>query len=85
MRRAHKGAFSTKREAQAAIEYMLLLGVVAAAVLVAFKISLVRPRTAANAYFNQTVVDLWGAPNRCGDGICNLVFEYSAGCPQDCP
>jgi Flp pilus assembly pilin Flp len=84
MRRAHKGAFSTKREAQAAIEYMLLLGVVAAAVLVAFKISLVRPRTAANAYFNQTVVDLWGAPNRCGDGTCSIPFESVGTCPLDC-
>jgi len=80
MKKVYKG-----RKAQTAIEYMLLLGVVVALVLVAFKTSLPRLRTSANIYFNRAEISLLGKPNPCGDGYCCSYFEDQNKCPVDCP
>ena len=74
-----------QRNAQTAIEYMLLLGVVVALVLVAFKTSLPKMRTSANTYFNRAAIGILGEPNPCGDGVCDPDFEKTADkCPADC-
>ena len=72
------------RRAQTAIEYMLLLGVVVALVLISFKTYLPRMRTSANTYFNRTVIGILGKPNPCGDGYCCDPFENAEKCPPDC-
>ena len=72
------------RRAQTAIEYMLLLGVVVALVLISLKTYLPRMRTSANTYFNRTAIGILGKPNPCGDGYCDPNFEDSAKCCVDC-
>ncbi|MBI5416029.1 MAG: hypothetical protein HZA29_04355 [Candidatus Omnitrophica bacterium] len=76
--------FSLGCKAQTAVEYMLLLGVIVAVVLVSFKMSLPRMRVSANAYFNRTAIGIMGTPNPCGDGVCNPNFEDSTKCCVDC-
>lgn len=71
-------------KAQTAIEYMLLLGVVVAVVLVAFKTLLPGMRVSANTYFNRAAIGILGKPNPCGDGVCNPNFENHDKCPVDC-
>ena len=71
-------------KAQTAIEYMLLLGVVVALVLIAFRTSLPRMRVSANTYFNRSVIGILGKPNPCGDGVCDPDFENLGKCPVDC-
>ena len=72
-------------KAQTAIEYMLLLGVMVALVLVVFKTSLPDMRSSANSYFNRTAIGIFGKPNPCGDGYCCDPFEDIDKCPPDCP
>lgn len=75
-----------RRDAQTAIEYMLLLAVVVAIVLVAFKVSLPKTRASANIFFNRAAIGILGKPNPCGDGVCDPDFEKTADkCPADCP
>ena len=54
--------------AQTAIEYMLLLGVVAAIVLIGMRTLLPRAGAASNVYFNSVAVGIMGKPNLCGNG-----------------
>lgn len=63
---------------------MLLLGVVVALVLIAFKTSLPKMRVSANAYFNRAAIGIMGKPNPCGDGVCDPDFENYDKCPVDC-
>jgi len=76
--------FRLCRKGQTAIEYMLLLGVVVALVLIAFRVSLPRMRVSANTYFNRAVIGILGKPNPCGDGVCTPDFENHDKCPVDC-
>lgn len=77
--------FSSQRPCgQTAVEYMLLLGVVVAIVLVAFKVYLPRAKNSANIYFNRTSLRIMGDPNPCGDGCCDMPFEDVDKCPVDC-
>ena len=76
--------FRLCRKGQTAIEYMLLLGVVVALVLIAFRTSLPRMRVSANTYFNRAVIGILGKPNPCGDGYCCSPFEDFDRCPPDC-
>lgn len=76
--------FCFNRRAQTAIEYMLLVGVVVALVLVAFKVYLPGTRISANTYFNRAFIGIVGEPNPCGDGYCCGFFEDLEGCPPDC-
>ena len=71
-------------KAQTAIEYMLLLGVVVALVLIAFRTSLPKMRVSADTYFNRSVIGILGKPNPCGDGVCDPDFENLDKCPVDC-
>src|SRR3989338_2767774 len=80
-----KRVFVAEKQAQTAIEYMLLLGVVVAAVLIGLRLSLPRTRVSAERYFNRTVVGILGDPNPCGDGYCCMPFEDLVKCPPDCP
>jgi len=74
-----------QKKAQTAIEYMLLLGVIVAIVLIGFKTYLPRTQDAANIYFNRVSVGILGEPNPCGDGLCCAPFETPEKCPVDCP
>jgi Flp pilus assembly pilin Flp len=47
---------------QTAIEYMLLLAIVVAIVLIGFKKSLPRVQNAANLYFDRAAVGIMGDP-----------------------
>ena len=71
--------------AQTAVEYLLLLMVVVAIVLVAFRSSIPRARGAAGLFFNRATVGIIGKPNRCGDGLCDNRFEGANKCCVDCP
>ena len=66
------------------MEYLLLLGIVVALVMVAFKTQLPRTRESANVYFNRVSLDIIGNPNPCGDGLCCPFFEDEVRCPPDC-
>ncbi len=81
---AEKQAQASPNGGQTAIEYMLLLGVVVAAVLIGLRVSLPRTRVSAERYFNRTVIGILGAPNPCGDGYCCNPFEDNEKCPPDC-
>lgn len=74
----------TQANAQTAIEYMLILAVVVAIVLIGLKTYLPRTQVAANAYLNRTVIEILGEPPRCGDGICAPIFENAIKCCIDC-
>ncbi len=73
----------TKR-GQAAIEYMLLLGVVVAIVLVGFRLYLPRAKNSAGRFYNKSVVGIMGNASRCGDGYCDPNFEDFERCCADC-
>jgi Flp pilus assembly pilin Flp len=49
-------------QGQTAIEYMLLLAIVVAIVLIGFKKSLPRVHNAANLYFDRVAVGIMGDP-----------------------
>ena len=70
---------------QIAIEYMLLLGLVAAIVLVGLQKYVMRTREASNIYFNKVVIGLDGPrPRFCGDGLCTMPPEDPKVCCTDC-
>lgn len=71
-------------KAQAAIEYMLLLAVVVAIVLVGFRTLLKRSHSASNVFFNNVSTGIMGKPNRCGDKICDSPWETNDNCCIDC-
>jgi len=71
-------------KAQAAIEYMLLLAVVVAIVLIGFKTYLPRTQNSADLYFNRTIVGILGVGGRCGDDFCDDRFEDNEKCCKDC-
>jgi len=70
-------------DGQTAIEYMLLLTVVAAVTLIAFKVYLPRVYIASNLLYNRSAVGIMGPPNPCGDGNC-ATFENLINCCVDC-
>ena len=53
---------SSKRNAQTAVEYMILLGAVAVVVLVGFTTFLPRAQKESEGYFNTTVNQIYGTP-----------------------
>lgn len=73
------------KKGQTAIEYMLLLGVVVATVLIAVKVQLPQAKRYANEFFNRASAGIVDRPNRCGDGYCCAPFEDVDRCPPDCP
>lgn len=73
-----------RENAQTAIEYMLLLGVVVAIVLIAMKVQLPQVKRYANEFFNRTGAGIVDRPNPCGDGYCCVPFEDADKCPPDC-
>lgn len=81
----HHSPFTIYRnQGQTAIEYMLLLGVVVALVLIGFKVYLPQTRASANIFFNRAAIGIMGKPNPCGDGVCDPDFEDFDKCPVDC-
>ena len=58
-------AFRQIRKAQVAIEYLLLLGVVAAVVMVGFRVFLPKARNSSEHYFNETTRAILGPPPMC--------------------
>lgn len=73
------------RRGQSALEYLLLLGVVVALVLVALRTNTIRAYDASQIFFNKTSSQIMGSPNPCGDGYCHPRFEDCEKCPTDCP
>ena len=69
---------------QAAMEYMLLLGLIAAIVLMGMQKYITRTQEASNTYFNKIVVGVDGdKPRFCGDEICTPP-ENRKNCCWDC-
>lgn len=52
----------SRKNAQTAAEYMLLLGAVAVIVLVGFTTFLPRAQKESEGYFNTTVINIYGRP-----------------------
>lgn len=76
--------FEPKRKTgQSAIEYLLLVAVVVAVVLVGMRNYLPRTYLAANTFMNATSRGIMGPPNDCGDGVCAR-FENNEKCCADC-
>lgn len=75
---------STDNDAQMMVEYMLVLMVVVAVVLIGFKTYLPKANEYANTYFEQTTCAIFGEGNPCGDGVCASRWEDCAKCPLDC-
>jgi len=71
-------------KAQAAIEYMLLLAVVVAIVIVGFKTFLPKGRTSSELFFNRVTVGILGDPPSCGDGTGCSGFKNCHNCPSEC-
>ena len=76
----------SSNKAQTAIEYMLLLAVVVAIVLIMLKRNLFVDITqnTANVFYNNVVAGIVGPANRCGDGVCDQPRENCERCPPDC-
>ncbi len=74
----------SSKNAQTAVEYMLLLMVVMSVVLIGLKTYLPRIYGASNVYFDKATDAIMGNESRCGDGTCHSPFESSESCPQDC-
>ena len=72
------------QKGQNAIEYLLLLALVAGIVLVALQSEMPTVRNAANVYYNRASELIIGDAPVCGDGICGP-FELDSGCCIDCP
>lgn len=81
------------KSGQTAVEYLILLGVVMAIVLIGMKTYLPRTGAASNLYFDRVTNTLLGAPNPCGDGTCqpwevqpgNLTTYCCVDCNAYCP
>ena len=73
------------KNAQAAIEYMLLFGAVVAIVLVGMHRYLPRANKAAEMYYNTVAGDIMTQHEDilCGNGTCDP-FETRASCCVDC-
>lgn len=69
--------------AQTAIEYVLLLAVVVAIVLIGLPAYIPRVNNAANVYYTRAANTILGEPPRCGDGVCGF-FENNERCCDDC-
>lgn len=71
------------KKAQTAIEYMLVLAVVVAIILLALPSYIPRVNNAANIYYTKAANSILGEPPRCGDGVCGF-FENNERCCDDC-
>lgn len=75
------------KKGQTAVEYLLLLGVVTAIILVGMKTYLPRFTGASNLYFNKAAVRILGDAPRCGNGVVDT-GENGENCCVDlglCP
>ena len=72
------------RKGQTAIEYMILLGVVVALVLIAFKTQLPRMEESANIYFNRAMLGIIGGSEPLRGRVVLLAFRRFPRCPPDC-
>lgn len=72
------------RKAHSAIEYLILMGVTVAIVLVGMRTQVPRARDASNVYFEKAGEAILGQGGACGDGHCNPDFEDAMRCCVDC-
>ena len=87
MLRLHKKLriISSGYKAQTAVEYMLLLGVVMAIVLIGFKKYVPRIEGAGNVYYEHISNGILGNINPCGDGWCAPLENIDNNlCTIDC-
>ncbi|MBP9855529.1 MAG: class III signal peptide-containing protein [Candidatus Omnitrophica bacterium] len=75
-----------QKKAQTAIEYMLVLAVIVASVMIAFPKYMPRITNAANTYYNKAASGIVGNGSRCGDGACDQfeIKDNGARCCADC-
>jgi uncharacterized protein (UPF0333 family) len=78
-----KKSIKKENNAQVAIEYMLLLGVIVAIVLVGFNRWLPRVFNSADSYYNLSTNAIVGKASRCGDTACTA-YENNEKCCVDC-
>jgi len=74
----------SQNKAQTAIEYMLLLGIVTAIVLIGFKKFLPQVQESSNLMYNRAAIGIMGDAPKCGDGTCNHDERKSKRCKIDC-
>lgn len=73
------------QKAQSAVEYMLLLTVVAAIVLLSMKTLFPRVNRSGEVFYNKTTYALLGEGHHCGDGVCTESLQENAlSCCVDC-
>jgi len=74
------------KQGQTAVEYMLLLAIVVAIVLIAFKTLLPKSKDSSGLFFNKAAEGIMGQANPCGDCFCDVAGnkENCEKCPVDC-
>lgn len=72
-------------QGQSGIEYLLILAVVVALVMISFKTMLPKVFTSSNVYFNEAAKGVMGPGPRCGNGQCETLYNESIDtCCVDC-
>ncbi len=75
----------SNKQAQTAVEYMLLLAIVVGDILIALPGQIPRVNLAANTYFDRASNAIYGRGSDCGDGVCDTAaFEDNNRCCDDC-
>lgn len=73
------------RQAQTAVEYMLLLAVAVTVVLVGFRTFLPKAQDKTGAFYEKAAKGIMGKPPHCGDGKCEEErAENKVTCCVDC-
>lgn len=73
-----------KKNAQTAVEYVLLLSIVVIIVLIGFRTFVPRAYKASGVYYNRAGYGILGEPNKCGNLNCETPFEDQYKCCVDC-
>ena len=74
------------QKAQTAVEYLILLAMVVAIVLIGFRTLLPKAQVNTQGFYNKAAVGIMGRAPHCGDGICNgFQMENPEECVVDCP
>ena len=84
MLRVKKNSAPSAPRAQTIVEYLLLLAVVVAIILIGFKKFVPRAGSYSELYYNRVSLGIMGEAPSCGDGECRLP-ENNATCCVDCP
>ena len=75
---------ATAHQAQTIVEYLLLLAVVVAIILVGFKKFVPKAGMHSELYYNRVSLGIMGDAPSCGDSRCARPFENEETCCVDC-